>query len=556
VNHLKYQVDPLGIISAFGKVLGYWISQPNTFNERVRELIEVMQGMNIEDAPLLLSEVDDRQPYIQDAEKILEYLKHRARQARKNHVVLTNWLKNIVETTPDLNDKEKQCAMFWTRQMINVISPANFFWTNPSAVQRFMDSRGKSLDDGLKHWLADVQRGDPLAKMADEQAFRIGENIACTPGKIIFRNDLMELIQYESVTTEAYRIPIVFIPPWINKYYIFDLGDQNSFVRFLIQQGFTVFMISWKNPTADMRSVSFEDYMFQGGLQAIAVVRDVTKAPAVHVAAYCIGGTMLAALLAWMNRSPGMKRNFPVKDWTVLATLVDFSEPGDISVFIKPENIEFIERRMKTDGYLDGKYISWVFRLLRSDSLIWQTCIQSYLYGETPPKSDVLFWNGDYTRLPEAMCSYYLRSCYLENRLVQKDSLVLRKKPIDLGRITQPLYSVGTIQDHISPWKETFKISCLVNGPTHFVLAHEGHIAGIVNPPSTISRKRYWAAKIRQHESPETWLSRQREQRGSWWLDWVSWLIEQSAEKIKCPSLGSRKHPPLVEAPGIYVLEH
>jgi polyhydroxyalkanoate synthase subunit PhaC len=555
VNKIERQDDPLGIMSAFGKVFGYWINQPHTFNERLYELIKVMQGINVEDAPLLLSAVDDIQPYIQDAEKILEYLKHRARQARKNHVVFTNWLKNIVEKTPDLDDKERQRAIFWTRQILNAMSPANFFWTNPSAVQKFIDSKGKSLDDGLKHWLADIQCGEPLAKMADDQAFRIGENIACTPGKVIYRNALMELIQYKSTTEETYRIPIVFIPPWINKFYIFDLSDQNSFVRFLVHQGFIVFMISWKNPTTDMRSITFEDYIFQGVLKAIAVARELAKVPAVHAAGYCIGGTALATLMAWINRSPNMKRNFPVKDWTLFAALVDFSEPGDIAVFISPENIELIERMMHPDGYLDGEYISLVFRLLRSDSLIWQYYIQSYLYGETPPKSDVLFWNSDYTRLPEAMCSFYLRSCYLENRLVRKDSMVLRKKPIDMIRITQPLYTVGTIQDHISPWKEIFKTSCLVNCPTHFVLAHEGHIAGIVNPPSTISQKRYWAAEIRPDESPETWLSRQQERRGSWWLHWVDWLIGQSAEKRKCPSLGNRKYPPLADAPGIYVMD-
>lgn len=252
----------------------------------------------------------------------------------------------------------------------------------------------------------------------------------------------------------------------------------------------------------------------------------------------------------------GKEKKIPVADWTLFTALVDFSDPGDLAVFISAENIAFIESMMEKDGYLDEKYIGLTFRLLRSESLIWQQYIQQYLYGETPPKSDILFWNGDGTRLPEEMCSFYLRSFYLENRLVKKDGMVLGRRQIDLGYIKQPLYAVGTIQDHISPWQGTFQTGCLVKSAVRYVLAGEGHIAGIVSPPSALSRKKFRAGEARQGDTPKTWRARQSDRQGSWWPDWVEWLISRSAVKKKAPSSGSRKYPPLGEAPGLYVSEH
>lgn len=312
MNRWEQNPDPLAIASTFGKLWSSWMAKPYSFNWKLQELVKLLHGLNPAGASgLLTAGGDDVQTYIQDADKILEYLKHRARQARKHHLILADWLKNLVENTPDLNGKDKQRALFWTRQMLHALSPANYFWTNPTAVQRFMDTEGQSLRDGLKNWLGNVQKGGHLVKMADERAFRIGDNIASTPGRVIYRNALMELIQYNPVTETTYELPILCIPPWINKYYIFDLSGQNSFVRYLIHQGFTVFMISWKNPTADMRTVTFEDYLFQGVLEAMTVAQSVAKSPALHAAGYCIGGTTLAALMAWLNRTEGRRKRFP-----------------------------------------------------------------------------------------------------------------------------------------------------------------------------------------------------------------------------------------------------
>jgi polyhydroxyalkanoate synthase len=365
----------------------------------------------------------------------------------------------------------------------------------------------------------------------------------------------MELIQYSPATPASYAVPIVLIPPWINKFYVFDLSEQTSFVRYFLDQGFTLFMISWKNPTQEMRHVTFDDYLFQGVLKAIDVARTICKVKQVHAAGYCIGGTALAALMAWLNRASGPKRPLPVIDWTLFSTLVDFAEPGDLGVLITSQTVEAMEDQMKKDGYLDKKYLSLAFRLLRSDSLIWRNFVFNYLYGGTPPKSDMLYWNSDGTRLPEAMCSFYLRELYLNNHLAKKDGVRLGGRPIDLGCIDQPLYAVGAQQDHISPWQSAFRTCALVKGPVKFVLSSEGHITGIVNPPADLSRKKYWVGEAEGVSDPDRWLSGQREQRGSWWADWAAWLSPRSSPMVKSPSPGSRKYPPLEKAPGSYVLE-
>jgi polyhydroxyalkanoate synthase len=305
-----------------------------------------------------------------------------------------------------------------------------------------------------------------------------------------------------------------------------------------------------------MRNVTFDDYMLRGALQAIQVASSICRNAPVHAAGYCIGGTALSALMAWLNSGPPSRRqSFPVADWTLFSSLVDFSEPGDIGFFVTQRSVEMIESMMKAQGYLSEKYIELVFRLLGSDSLIWRNFTNSFLYGLSPPKSDLLFWNSDSTRLPEAMCSFYLREFYLNNRLVEKDALSLGGRPIDLGRITQPLYAVGTQIDHISPWKSTFKVCDKVHGPVRYVLSSEGHITGIVNPPSEMSRRKFWAGEAEGERDSDQWLSRQEEKRGSWWEDWTQWLQARSLPAGEPPTMGSGRYPALEKAPGTYVLE-
>jgi polyhydroxyalkanoate synthase len=485
---------------------------------------------------------------------LLDAVKSCSRLANKLYGAYASWLRDYVSKAPDIPDKERQRSIFWVNQLINAISPANFFWTNPSVVQKFLRTKGESVVNGYENWLEDLQRGDNLIKIADTSAFKAGQNIATTPGFVVFRNRLMELIQYSPKTETTFEIPVVFIQPWINKYYILDMTEEKSLVAYLLNQGFTVFMVSWKNPSAEMRNVTFEDYMLRGALKAVEVAREICKAKKVHAAGYCIGGTVLSALMAYLNRGP-KDVAIPIQDYTLFASLVDYSSPGELEAFVTEEVVRTIEEVIEKEGYLDKKYLAATFRALRSNNLIWRYYVHNYIQGEAPPKSDFLYWNSDSTRLPAAMCSYYLREFYLNNNLVKEDKLVLGKRPIDLRRIRQPLYLVGTEQDHICPWKETFRICNLVKGPKRFALADEGHITGIVNPPSARSRRKYWISDVKETLSPDEWLSRQQEQQGTWWVDWVAWLSEKSDTRVEPPGMGNDKYPALQKAPGSYVME-
>jgi len=549
-------MDPLDILTSFLKVHRSWMERSEEMNQRAIDLFRHLEEATREEFPHLLASELPREEKSDASEIFLEYVRKNAKLSRRFHSIFSDWQKGMVERSKDLNDKDRQRALFWTQQVINALAPANFFWTNPLAIKKFIETGGGSLTQGFSQAWEDYSRGDYLSRITDEKAFKVGENIAVTPGFVVFRNDLMEIIQYEAATESTHAIPIVLVPPWINKYYIFDLTPQTSFVRFLRDQGFTVFVISWKNPTAIMSDVSFADYMFTGVLKAVEAARHICKVSHVHAAGYCIGGTALAALMAWLNRKPGTKGHLPVADWTLFSTLVDFSEPGDLGVFISERSVEATEALMKMDGYLDARYLGWIFRILGSDSLIWRNFVQNYLYGATPPKSDMLFWNSDSTRLPEAMCSFYLREFYLHNNLAKKDVLSLGNRLIDMGKVAQPLYAVGTQLDHICPWRGTFRTCSLLKSPRRYVLSSEGHITGIINPPSDGSRRKYWAGEVVQPEDPESWLSRQEEQRGSWWKDWTAWLVQRGSTIQNPPTMGSGKYPPLERSPGIYVTEN
>ncbi len=549
-------LDPFDILSSFWRVYRSWLKHSEEMNQHPIDLSRQL-GEAIRDE---LAHTRSSAGQMEDKSDvfgiILENARRNAKLGRRCQGIFNDWFKDLVEQSRDLGEKDRQRVLFWTQQTINAFAPSNYFWTNPLAIKKFIDTGGASLMQGLNHAWADFCRGDYLSRITDENAFKVGENIAITPGCVVFRNDLMELIQYEPSTEKTHPLPIVFIPPWINRYYIFDLTPQTSFVRYLRDLGFTVFVISWKNPTATMREVTFADYMFKGVLKAMEVARHICRIPHVHAAGYCIGGTVLAALMAWLNRGPGRKSHQPVADWTLFSTLVDFSEPGDLGVFISEQVIEATESIMKMDGFLDARYLSGIFRLLGSESLIWRNFVQNYLYGSMPPKSDMLFWNSDSTRLPEAMCSFYLREFYLSNNLAKKDVLSLGNRPIDIGRIGQPLYAVGTQLDHICPWRGTFRTGSLVRSPRRYVLSSEGHITGIINPHSEGSKRKYWAGAVEKPEEPEEWLSHQEVRRGSWWQDWSAWLTQSNLSMKKPPALGCREYPPLEHAPGTYAMEH
>ncbi|MGV8079562.1 MAG: PHA/PHB synthase family protein [Syntrophales bacterium] len=546
-------MDPFGITEVFQGVEGSWRENSEERNIRILELIAGLQRISMEEAVRVAGGVPEK-PLTngKDGEFLLEAVRQNTEAARKIYGQCTAWLRDMVERGPGLNARERERASFWIRQLVQALSPANSFWTNPAAVLRCLTSDGESLRRGILRWIEDQGRGEFLPPMVDRTAFRPGENIGTTEGAVVHRNELMELIQYRPATDRVYAVPVVFIQPWINKYYIFDLEEETSFVRYLTRNGFTVFITSWRNPGPEMRGVTLDDYLLRGALEAVRAARSICGVPAVHAAGYCIGGTVLAALMAWL--AAGSRRGErPVADWTLFSTLTDFSEPGELGFLVTHRSVAFVEGLMEHCGILDGRLIDASFRLLRSDSLIWRNFVNGYLYGCDPPKSNVLYWNSDSTNLPEAMASFFLRTFYLENRFPEPGGLVLGGRPLDLGRVREPLYVVGALLDHISPWRGTFRTCRLAGGPVRYVLAGDGHITGIVNPPSEFGRKRYRAGEDGLDGDPDAWLAGREERPGSWWEDWTEWLARRSGPSSPPPPLGNRRHPAREKAPGTYV---
>lgn len=468
------------------------------------------------------------------------------------YLLYGRWLEDAIHATEGLTPARRQRAAFWVRQWLDAIAPSNFFWTNPEALRRAIASHGCSVLWGLQNWLRDAAAHD--VRMVEPDAFQVGRDLATTPGRVVLRNELLELIQYAPTTDRVHTVPIVLVAPWINKYYIMDLSPDNSLVRYLVGQGFTVFVTSWKNPGPDARTTTLDDYLLRGLRPALNAARAICGVPQVHATGYCLGGTALAMLLAWINAGPADRAVNPVAHWTTFTTLVDFSDPGEIGAFLSESSFEFLKQRMNQAGYLEGADMAGAFRLLRPNNLIWHYVIHSYLYGEELPPSDVLFWNCDTTRMPAAMHEFYLRELYLNNRLVQ-GSLEIGGRRLDLGAIRQPLYAVGAEQDHIAPWKQTFRLCGLIGGPARYVLATSGHILGIINPPVTPPKRRYWVGDATGQGEAEGWRKKTEKTSGSWWEDWTRWLSAHCGPLGPPPSFGGADYPPLEPAPGRYVLE-
>jgi polyhydroxyalkanoate synthase len=550
----KY-LDPFGIATSLLEVEAAWLQRPQELASQLDKLandlvwLEIASWRRIWGIP-----ADDQVPAVEHDIRFQDpaWTEVPALDVLKQHYLLfTHWLGDTVFNTPGVDEKTRRRAGFWLRQFLDAVAPSNVFWTNPAAVRRFLDTGGLSLAEGGRRWIEHLRRGD--LPMAETDAFRVGGNLATTPGQVVFRNGLMELIQYAPTTQQVRQIPVVIFAPWINKYYILDLEPQQSLVRWLVGQGFTVFVTSWKNPTPAMRDTAFEDYLLQGVLPALDAARAICGVSRVHAVGYCIGGTLLASYMAWQAHEPESERR--IAHWTLLATLTDFASPGDIEVFINKDSVAWIEQQMALRGYLDGGEIAWSFRLLRPNHLVWNYAVQYYLYGEDPVPFDVLYWNMDSTRLPARMHSYYLREFYLANRLVIPDALVLAGHPLDLSRITEPLYAVGTEQDHIAPWKETYKVLALIRSEARYVLATSGHILGIISPPVDSPKRRYWAAPASGQRDPEAWRKEAPKLPGSWWEDWSRWLGDHCDDQVEPPPLGGPDYPLLGPAPGTYVLE-
>jgi len=469
------------------------------------------------------------------------------RTLKELYLLASDWLLKQGEIE-GMDEAERQRLNFHLRQFVDAMSPALLLVSNPDALRRAMETGGASLADGARNLLSDLKEG--RLSIVDLTAFAPGRNLALTPGKVVHRNRLIELIQYAPTTETVHQTPLLIVPHWINKYYILDMQPKNSMVRYLVEQGFTVFIISWKNPDESMAGITIEDYMDLGPLEASEVVRAITGSDTVNVMGYCIGGTLLTLTLAWLAaRGDGRFGSA-----TFMVSLQDFSRVGDTAVFISELSIDFIEQQMLERGYLDSRETANMFNLLRPNDLIWANVVNNYLMGNKPPAFDLLYWNSDGTRMAGRAHGWYLRNTYLENNLIQPGKVRLKGEAIDLGRIQLDAYAVGAEKDHIVPWDAAWRITQLFGGAVRFALASSGHIAGIVNPPG--GKGAYWVTGPGpQAAGPRQWLQAATRHDGSWWTDWSAWLSQRSGRMVNPPTLGSDAHPPLGDAPGSYVLE-
>jgi polyhydroxyalkanoate synthase len=453
-------------------------------------------------------------------------------------------LTGLAQADPDT----KKRLAFVAGQYINAISPSNFLATNPDALQLALSSQGASIAQGASNLIADAQRG--RIAMTDEAAFEVGRNLAVTPGSVVFRNELIELIQYAPTTPTVFKRPLLIVPPCINKYYILDLRPENSFVRYAVAQGHTVFMISWRNIPAELGNLTWDDYLERGALAAIEVVREITSSKTVNAVGFCVGGTLLACALAVLTA----RRTPHVASATLLTTMLDFSDPGDIGVYISRDSLASREPALVGGSRIRGSELASAFASLRPNELVWNYVVGNYLKGQTPPAFDLLYWNGDSANLPGPMYFSYVRDMYLDNRLREPGALSMCGQAIDLSRVSLPTYVLATHDDHIVPWRSAYKTIGLLGGDPTFVLGASGHIAGVVNPPAK-RRRHFWTNELLTDDADD-WLSRAEEHAGSWWSHWSSWLSEYGGSRRSAPARsGSNAHRTLAPAPGSYVSE-
>ncbi|GGB54772.1 class I poly(R)-hydroxyalkanoic acid synthase [Roseibium aquae] len=466
------------------------------------------------------------------------------------YLITSSWAETMVHEAHGLDDHTRHKAGFYVEQISNALSPSNFLLTNPELLRLTMESNGENLVKGMQHLVEDIRagHGDVRIRQTDPSKFAVGQNLATTPGKVIAENDVCQVLQYEPTTDQALKRPLLIVPPWINKFYILDLNAEKSFIRWAVDQGHTVFVISWVNPDARQAEKSFEHYMKEGILNTLDVIKRATRQEEVNAIGYCVGGTLLAVTLAYMAAT-GDKR---IGSCTFFTTQVDFTHAGDLKVFVDEEQIEMLERRMAEQGYLDGSKMASAFNMLRSNDLIWSYVVNNYLKGKEPFPFDLLYWNSDSTRMPAANHSFYLRNCYLENRLA-KGEMVIDNVTLDLKKVTIPIYNLATREDHIAPARSVFVGSSCFGGPVDYVLSGSGHIAGVVNPPHK-NKYQYWTngAPVGQIED---WIANAEEHPGSWWPHWDAWIREKDATLVKARKPGAYRMKILGDAPGSYVME-
>lgn len=457
--------------------------------------------------------------------------------------------QNLIGDIPDLEQDLKQRVEFFVRQWLSAISPSNFLATNPVALHETQVSGGANLIRGMQNYLEDVRRGDGMhtIKMTDLEAYAPGRNLAVTPGKVVFQNDLIQLIQYQPTTEKVAKKPLLIVPPWINKYYILDLRSENSLAKWIVEQGHTLFMISWVNPDASMKDKGFENYLNEGVLAAIDAIEQTTGESSINTIGYCLGGTLLGTALAYMKSQNDNR----IASATFFTTLLDFTYPGELGCFLSQEQLDILNQQMAQEGVLDGRALALSYNLLRENDLHWSYHVNNYLLGKQPPAFDLLYWNADATNLPAAMHSFYLENMYLHNRLREPGGIEMNGVAIDLSQIDIPCFFLSAEKDHIALWKSTYLGAQLLSGPVEFVLAGSGHVAGVINPAD--SGKYSYFTNNQLAATSDEWRASAEQQEGSWWPYWMKWLNSRSKTKVAARDPSAGHLPALEDAPGSYV---
>jgi polyhydroxyalkanoate synthase len=550
-NELAEEVTE--VVKTLGHVAEYWLEDPQRVLEVQTRLgkayldlwASAVKRLAGEDsAPVVAPDKNDKR--FTDPEWSSNQFYDFLKQA---YLLTARWANQLVDEAEGLDPHTRQKAEFYVRQIANAVSPSNFVLTNPELLRETMTSNAENLVRGMRMLAEDIETGggDLKIRQSDASMFAVGRNLATTPGKVVFQNELMQLIQYAPATPTVLKRPLLIVPPWINKFYVLDLTPEKSFIKWCVDQGITVFCISWVNPDAHLAKKGFDEYMREGPLAALDAIKQATGEDKVHTAGYCVGGTLLAITLAYM----AAKHDERVASATLFASQVDFTYAGDLKVFVDEEQIAALERKMAEKGYLESGSMATVFNMLRSNDLVWPYVINNYLKGKAPFPFDLLYWNSDATRMPAANHSFYLRNCYLENRL-SKGRMVIDGQPVDPKAVTVPIYNLATREDHIAPAKSVLLGCKFFGGPVKFVMAGSGHIAGVINPPAK-NKYQYWTGPKPRNADLDGWLEKAKEYPGSWWPDWLVWLTRQSPTEVPARVPGEGALRAIEDAPGSYV---
>ncbi len=547
-------IDPAGILPAFAafteslsrdpsRLLEAQFNAWNTYMQIWQSTAQRMFGMAAE--TVVPTPKEDKRFKSEDWDKnpLFDYIK-------QTYLATAGLMQGLVAGADGMDDKTAKKLEFYTKQYLDAIAPTNFALTNPQVLHATVETGGRNLLDGLKNFLADIDPKDGKLKtrMVDTSAFELGKNVAISPGKIVYQNELMQLIQYSPSTAEVYRRPLLIIPPWINKYYILDLQPKNSFIKWAVDQGLTVFVISWVNPDESLAEMDFDDYVRQGPMAALDAIEQATGERSVNVIGYCLGGTLLGATLALMQARGDERINAA----TFFTAMLDFAEPGDLGVFIDEGQLKGIEQTMQEKGFLDGAEMATTFNMLRANDLIWSFVVNNYLLGKQPMAFDLLYWNSDSTRMPARMHSTYLRKMYLENQFCKPQGMKVDGTPIDLRQVRIPTCFVSAVEDHIAPWKSTYAGARLFQGPVKFILGKAGHVAGIINPPGP-RQYGYFTGPTPSEMTAEEWLRKADAHEASWWHEWTQWVSALSGDKVPARIPGAGTLKVIEDAPGSYV---